>query len=478
LRFSEFYKLNKTQAYLDFVDIDLETDLAIFIDPVSLKSLKTPWGAEISYFLKHYFTAVLDCIKSGKDDEAKHLLTGLSESNEFHLGYSAQKSRGHAFGTKSAALVWKALTQSKAAKSGLLEDLEDTALLIHGIGPDMISDAICNIIRGPLIKYTQDMCKYYDVPLEPNIPSGLIWDVDSSNWRQEQVQLPVAGKYGKVLLIPKLLARHRMNVDAGGFYTHYILPAMQQEHLLNKSALVQNLKNGSVIVTKKSLREKYGETKLNIVDQTVIRPEIFKEYKNEKNSKPSPPITSESFAKLENQKLPDVAELSKQLREIPTGRESSKIYEDKIEEILTYIFYPSLCKPSREQAIHNHRKRVDIRYHNEARVGFFKWLSDHYTCPYIFVECKNYGKEVGNPEVDQLSGRFGPSRGKVGLLVCRSIENKKSLMNRCRDTCTDDRGYIIALDDDDIIRLLEENDNNKRSQSFVSLNKLWGNLIN
>ncbi|MFA6527283.1 MAG: hypothetical protein WCT20_02565, partial [Candidatus Babeliales bacterium] len=43
----------------------------------------------------------------------------------------------------------------------------DTCLLIHGIGTDMISDAICNIIRGPLISYTHDMCKYYDIPMEP-----------------------------------------------------------------------------------------------------------------------------------------------------------------------------------------------------------------------------------------------------------------------------------------------------------------------
>ncbi|GAB5380984.1 MAG: hypothetical protein Alis3KO_17680 [Aliiglaciecola sp.] len=478
MRFSEYYNLNKAQAFLDFVDIDLETDLAIFIDPVPLKSLKTPWGSEIAYFLKHYFSAVLQSIKSGKDEHAKNLLAGLSESNEFHLGYSSGKSRGHAFGTKSASLVWKALTQSKAAKSGLLEDLEDTALLIPGIGPDMISDAICNIIRGPLIKYTQDMCEYYGIPLTQNIPSGPIWDIDKSNWRQEYVRLPTAGKYGKVLLIPKIIARHRMNVDAGGFYTHYILPAMQQEHINNNSSLVHVLKNGTKKVYKKELREKYGEDKLNIIEQTVIRPQIFKQYKLEKRSEPSPPISSESLSSLEDQDMPDTNELIKQLKGIKPGREEAKEYEDKIEEILSLLFYPSLCKPSREHNIHNNRKRIDIRYHNEAYKGFFRWLQDNYPCPYIFVECKNYGKEVGNPEIDQLSGRFGPSRGQVGFLICRSIKDKRTLLERCRDTCVDRRGFILTLDDNDIVSLLEDFETNKHLQSYPLLQKMWNNMIN
>lgn len=90
-----------------------------------------------------------------------------------------------------------------------------------------------------------------------------------------------------------------------------------------------------------------------------------------------------------------------------------------------------------------------------AGVGFFQWLAKHYTAPQIFVECKNYGSDVTNPELDQLSGRFGRSRGNVGVLVCRRFKNKVKFEQRCRDTALDDRGYIIALDDDDLKALVE-----------------------
>ena len=94
----------------------------------------------------------------------------------------------------------------------------------------------------------------------------------------------------------------------------------------------------------------------------------------------------------------------------------------------------------------------------------------------IYIECKNYGKEVGNPELDQLSGRFSISRGKVGILVCRSIENKEKLYQSCKDTAKDDRGYILPLDDDDILMLIEEYQT-KNDQLFPHLRKLWMSLI-
>ncbi len=61
-----------------------------------------------------------------------------------------------------------------------------------------------------------------------------------------------------------------------------------------------------------------------------------------------------------------------------------------------------------------------------------------------------------SPALDQLSGRFSPSRGQFGILVCRTLQNKDLFIQRCRDTALDDRGFIIPLDDDDLGVLVEE----------------------
>ncbi|PSV62766.1 restriction endonuclease [Photobacterium angustum] len=230
--------------------------------------------------------------------------------------------------------------------------------------------------------------------------------------------------------------------------------------------------------TIKALMDKYGKDKLAIVEQTILKPYILDEYREAKIESPSSPLSHEQFSDLENVEMPNLSSLLADLQSLATGRDTAEEYEEIVEKILTVLFYPSLCNPTKQHKIHGGRKRIDITYSNEAKGGFFYWLSMHYPCPQVFIECKNYGKEVANPEVDQLSGRFSPSRGQVGILICRSIENKKLLLKRCIDTAKDQRGYIIALDDSDISTLINDFIKNNNSQDFLLLRKYWMQLVN
>ena len=72
------------------------------------------------------------------------------------------------------------------------------------------------------------------------------------------------------------------------------------------------------------------------------------------------------------------------------------------------------------------------------------------------IECKNYSEDIGNAEFDQLAGRFSNIRGRVGLLVCREFDNKQRALARAKDTATDGRGYILAIDDKDLSQLVLE----------------------
>lgn len=476
MRVSEYFDLGKTQPYLDFVDIPLDTDIEVFVDPTALRSLKSIWAHECASLVQHYFDTVLSRIKNGNDTEAQLLVSSLRERNEFHLGFSSGPSRGHAFGSKSAESVWGALSKSQASKSGLLKDLEDTCLLIEGIGRDMISDAVCNIIRGPLIKYTQESCLYYGIPLTPNVASGPIWNPDDEVWEESFVDLPVT-RYGKVILVPKIIVRHRLSYEYNEYYTHYLLPEMQSAELAANTVLVELLQDGRKRVTKKALKEKYGSNKLAVVEQTIKHPHVLDDYKEEKDRYTPPPIDHEQLAEIEKNDPPQWDNLASNLINLPTGTDSATAYENLIEEILSALFYPSLCNPRKQHQIHEGRKRIDITYTNEANLGFFSWLSKHYSSAFIFVECKNYGKEVGNPEIDQLSGRFSPSRGQFGLLVCRSVEKIETLQKRCVDTAKDQRGYIITLTDLELLELIESAKLGVQSMDFPLLVRKFRKLI-
>jgi hypothetical protein len=476
MRVSERYKLNRKQPSLDFVDVDTTGDLAVFIDPRALRLLQSRWSDECVSLIQDFFQSVLVAIKENRNADARRLLLALREPNETHLGLSRGRSRGRALGIQSAREVWKALSKSEAVKSGLLEDLEDTILMIEGIDADIVSDISTNIIRGPLIQYTQDICDIYGIPLVEGVNSGPLWDPSNKRWYSELVRLPIAASR-RLLLVPKVIVRRRMDYDQDEYYRHYLLEYLAEVELKANTELVHLLKDGSPRVTKKDLEKKYGSGKSVIVRETLRHPEILERYRSDKRHHIRPPLTHTEIAETSGTELPDWDELFNNVRVVPTGIEHARQYEVVVEQLLTALFYPSLANPQIQHAIHEGRKRIDITYTNAATMGFFLWLATHYSAAHVFVECKNYGRDVSNPELDQLAGRFSPSRGQFGLLICRSFENKPLFLRRCRDTAMDRRGFIIPLDDDDLGALTNARKNRDELAEFRYLKQLFDALI-
>lgn len=472
---SKLFKLDRDQTSLDFVDVPIGNDIAVFLDPSRLRSMENSWASECNSLLQHFFESLLTHIKNGNINSGIYMLEGLTERNEFHLGFSKGKSKGSGFGPEYSRKLWDALSLSKAGATGLLKDIEDACLFIEGVGPDRISDATCNIIRGPLIRYTQDMCSFYGIPMQPNVDSGPVWNIDIEKWEDSYVNLPVT-PYGKILFVPKIIVRHTLVYDARKYHTHYLLPAMQAHEKSINSGLVHTLKDGRKRVTKIDLREKYGADKLSIVEQTNRYPNILEKYRND-SIKTSSPITHHQLAEIAKTDQPRFDKLLENVISLPVGRESAGAYENAIEALLTAVFFPSLTSPKKQHELHDGRKRVDIKYVNNAQSGFFYWLAAHYAAAHIFVECKNYGKEIGNPELDQLAGRFGTSRGQVGLLVCRSALNPEKLAKSCLDTATDMRGYIMTITDEDLSEIIKSYTSSNGGNAYPLLMKKFEHLL-
>lgn len=474
-RVSQYFKLSRDQTTLDFIDVPIGNDTPVFLDPSRLRSMQSTWASECNSILQHFFETLLRHLQTNNDTAGINMLAALTEKNEFHLGFSKGISDGRAFGRGYAREVWNAMKKSQAGNTALLQDIEDTCLFIEGIGPDRISDVVCNIIRGPLIKYTQDICQYYGIPLTLNVPSGPIWNVDLEVWEDSLVPLPLTA-YGKLLLVPKLTVRHRLVYDASTYFTHHLLPAMIESEKHLNSALVHTLKNGRTRVTKKDLIKKYGATKLTIVRETIRHPDALNEYR-ESAKRTSQPITHDVLAGIENIALPNFAGLLSAVTDLPTGRDDASNYENAVEKLLSALFFPSLSFPTKQHEIHDGRKRIDITYVNNPNNGFFSWLYKNYPSSHIFVECKNYGKEIENPEFDQLTGRFSPNRGKVGLLICRSIKNSTKLAASCKDIANDNRGFVIVISDADLIQLVDDYKSSNYSSDYPLLMEKFRNLI-
>src|SRR5581483_9616180 len=221
-RFSQLFRIGLDQPQLDFVDITPATDTRLFIDPFALSLKDDDWSSRCHAHIRHFFSTALDHIRTGRDAQAKALLNGLSEPNETCLGQSRGKPNGRGVSGKQAIDLYESLAKSQAAKSGLLEELADCDLFIEGIGPDKLSDITTNIIRRPLIEYTQAQCHLHGITLSGTYPSGRFWDMDEQEWRSDYQPLPAVDNR-PIILVPKYSVRRVMCLNAQEYYSHHIL---------------------------------------------------------------------------------------------------------------------------------------------------------------------------------------------------------------------------------------------------------------
>ena len=457
-RFSEIFDIPLEQAQLDFVDVTPARDTPLFIDPFAISLKQDQWSATCHQLIAHFFQTALDNIRGGRIDPARAMLNGLTEPNETCLGLSKGSPAGRGVSGKQALDLYESLARSQAAQSGVLGELAECDLFVERIGPDKISDITTNIIRKLLIEYTQAQCALHGIELRGEYPSGRYWDMDSRSWESSYAALPVIGQK-RIILVPKYSVRRQMALDAQEYYSHHILNFIQQEEFDRGSSLVRVLKSGERrLPTKKSVEAKFPFSKDFLAHFSEANPEVLAGYKE---------LYSEiegAKGALRNRDFDEdfdeatfAQALIARLRAVPPGKDHAAAFHALIVGTLEFIFWPNLIYPRKETPIHEGRKRIDVTYTNAAKDGFF-WrahTAHQIASTMVMVECKNYSKDPTNPEVDQLSGRFGVNRGKLGMLVYRDVGDYDVLVSRCRDTAQDGRGFLLPLGDAQLIKYLE-----------------------
>lgn len=164
----------------------------------------------------------------------------------------------------------------------------------------------------------------------------------------------------------------------------------------------------------------------------------------------------ESSSKIGDKEF-ETNRLIEELSRIKHGKDHAYIFHKYIAKALGVIFEKDLSRVRCEMKMDEGRKRPDIIFDNSATNGFFYELNKKYDikCRQIVIECKNYSSTPSNKEVDQLLGRFNSYIGNFGILICRKIKNKTSLISRCKDAMNKGQGHVIVLCDKDILNLLK-----------------------
>jgi len=472
--FSTHFGLHKVQGELDFVDVDLDTDTRLFIDPFAISLRQDRWGYEAHAIIVCFFQSVIDGIRDGNILRAQQLLSNLSEPNETRFGLSRGRPQGAGIGSLQADSLLQALRGSQAVQTGFLTSLEECELMIPGIGPDKISDLSTNILRAHLAAYTKDQCELHGVPYR-QCGVGPHFSVQAQGWVNAYLDLPVVDNK-PVLLVPKSIARWTPSYDHRTYYRHFALEFLRAEHLDAGTALVHTFKNGNQTVFIRTLEHYYPLTKEYLFRFSREHPDVLQEYRE---SLKQLELKGLSVAVDPDDELQLAGALKLALRAVPPGNDGASAYHRFMIGVLEFLLFPNLICPRKEVEIHEGRKRIDIVMENAAPSGIFHRLHSvrHLPCAFIAIECKNYTREVANPELDQISGRFNPNRGRVGIICCRSFEDRQRFIERCRDTLRDDRGLVISMDDATVLALLTLIEEGRRNEVDIRIaaivNEVW-----
>ena len=60
IRFSEYFKLNKSQAELDFVDVFVNDDIPLYIDPYVFKMRTDVWSMDCNDLIVDFFSIAIN----------------------------------------------------------------------------------------------------------------------------------------------------------------------------------------------------------------------------------------------------------------------------------------------------------------------------------------------------------------------------------------------------------------------------------
>ena len=464
--FAQHFRLNKSQAELDFVDVPLNRDVPLFLDPFAISQRTDRWSQGAHALLVSFFQDVVDSIRENRMDHARHLLSFLQEPNETHLGLSQGEPQGAGIGSFQAAQLLNALRQSDAVRTGFLSSLEECELMIEGIGWDKISDLTTNIIRGKLAEYTREQCVLHSIPFRA-VNCGASYSTELHDWTSDYLELPVVNG-AAVLLVPKAVARFKLAYDHQVYYRTFALEFLQAQHLAAGSNLVHALRNGKRKVYKKDLKNQFPCTKDYLFRFSKENPEVLAQYREHLKN-----VESGALRNVQEDDRILAGALRAALAAIPTGNDAASEYHKLMIGVLEFVFFPQLVGPRKEQEIHQGRKRIDILMENAATEGIFHRLHSirGLPCAFVAFECKNYSTDIANPELDQISGRFSPNRGKMGFVCCRRFEDKVRFIERCRDTFRDDRGLVVPVDDATVTAWLAVIESGKRRELDVHLTR-------
>jgi len=223
-RFSERFGVAQS-ADDDWFDLLLPVDTKLFVDPFRVYAEDNGAWAGAHDELVDFFNLVLELMAEAKlDPSSQHWnaaaeLLMFPEPIEFCLGYAEGSEGGRGSAKKRRTEMLAAGSIAINAGMDHVSHFEEMTLFQGRVGPDLISDVACNVLKRRFIEYTQAVCLRHGIETHPVAVKHASWSREYRRWDNATVDLPYNPwtKAG-VLLVPQRFLRQLPAIDGDGFW--------------------------------------------------------------------------------------------------------------------------------------------------------------------------------------------------------------------------------------------------------------------
>lgn len=218
---------SKGHENFEFVDVALNDDTKLFIDPCLIENWNNKWAKKVSLIIESFFTELYKAYRINDLTMKENLLSHAGEQNSTRLGYGrGDNGKGN---TANGLLKIFRPIETLIKKIDTIGVVQDLTIFTPGFAEDGLSDLLTNIIHNELNNFTKEQMNKYGV--EPNdIDSFYTWDLKSKSWILIESPCYRYDKH-KILLIPKRIIRSNYLFNVGQYFSRIILERERSKDL-------------------------------------------------------------------------------------------------------------------------------------------------------------------------------------------------------------------------------------------------------
>lgn len=291
---TERFSISLSQEDIDFVDVNLESDALLFLNPTLFGELvDTDLSKKVNQQVYSFFETVLNFYSINNKKEALKLFNQSGETNAVHLGYS-KTNKGKGASEKALTKLFDTVFASKVLENRVLSNPISLVLFVENFAEDRMSDLVISILKKELVEYTLAQAILHNLPIEiDEINYGKYWDASTRSWKILKNRYIKDQKGKPIIFMPKQIVSKKFGFSAKNYLSKVIFEWRQSKHSEELSNLCEIKKdsNGKIIKVKppshstlkkieidKIYGVKRGKTKKYILDKTIDNPGLLNQF--------------------------------------------------------------------------------------------------------------------------------------------------------------------------------------------------------